>query len=131
VTLGAQSDDRVASDPAEAGAAAPPVWWRRPGLDVVEGRLSVNGADLERLARERGTPLFVYDLARPVENARELQAALTRAGVPFVLRFALKASPDPRILAVLRGLGGPGEPGSIGIDAGRGASRAGQRLATG
>ena len=117
MTLGAQSDDRAASDPAEAGAAAPPVWWRRPGLDVVEGRLSVNGADLERLARERGTPLFVYDLARPVENARELQAALTRAGVPFVLRFALKASPDPRILAVLRGLGGPGEPGSIGIDA--------------
>ncbi len=33
------------------------------------------------------------------------------------MRFALKASPDPRILAVLRGLGAPGDPRSVGIDA--------------
>ena len=96
---------------------AAPTWWRRPGLDVVDGRLSVDGADLEALARAHGTPLFVYDLARPVENARALQAALVRAGLPHVVRFALKACPDPRILAVLRGLGGPGTPGSVGIDA--------------
>ena len=97
--------------------APAPTWWRRPGLDVVDGRLSVNGADLEALVREHGTPLFAYDMARPVENARALQAALDRAGIPHVVRFALKASPDPRILAVLRGMGRPGEPGSIGIDA--------------
>ena len=96
---------------------AAPVWWRRPGLDVLDGRLSLNGADLEELVREHGTPLFVYDLARPVETVRALQAALDRAGVPHVVRFALKANPDPRILAVLRGLGRSGEPGSIGIDA--------------
>src|SRR5262249_12699709 len=40
-----------------------------------------------------------------------------RAGVRHVVRFALKASPDPAILAVLRGLGGPGDPWSVGIDA--------------
>jgi diaminopimelate decarboxylase len=101
----------------EPDAVAAPTWWRRPGLDVVDGRLSVNGADLETLAREHGTPLFVYDLARPVENARALQGALERAGVRHAVRLALKACPDPRILAVLRGLGAPGEPGSIGIDA--------------
>ena len=56
---------RLAGDGATVAA---PTWWRRPGLDVIDGRLSVNGADLEALARERGTPLFVYDLARPVEN---------------------------------------------------------------
>jgi diaminopimelate decarboxylase len=100
-----------------AVATAAPTWWRRPGLDVVDGRLSLNGSDLEALAREHGTPLFVYDLARPVETVRSLQAALTRAGVPHVVRFALKAGPDPRILAVLRGLGAPGAPGSVGIDA--------------
>jgi diaminopimelate decarboxylase len=33
------------------------------------------------------------------------------------VRFALKSCPDPRILAVLRGLGGPGDPASVGIDA--------------
>ena len=98
-------------------AVPAPTWWCRPGLEVVDDRLTVNGADLEALAREHGTPLFVYDLARPVENVRELQAALGRAGVPSVVRFALKANPDPRILTVLRGLGGPGEPGSVGIDA--------------
>jgi diaminopimelate decarboxylase len=97
--------------------APAPTWWRRPGLGVVDGSLSLNGADLEALARDRGTPLFAYDMARPVENVRALQGALERAGVHHVVRFALKAGPDPRLLAVLRGLGGPGEPGSVGIDA--------------
>lgn len=101
----------------EPTASAAPTWWRRPGLEVVDDRLTLNGADLEALVAEHGTPLFVYDLARPVENVRALQGALDRAGVRHVVRFALKASPDPRILAVLRGLGEPGTPGSIGIDA--------------
>ena len=107
---GSAGRDTVAS-------AAAPTWWRRPGLDVHDGRLALNGVDLEGLAREHGTPLFVYDLARPAENVRALQGALARTGMPFVTRFALKACPDPRILAVLRGLGASGEPGSVGIDA--------------
>jgi diaminopimelate decarboxylase len=94
-----------------------PTWWRRPGLDVCDGRLSLNGADLEALLREHGTPLFAYDLERPRENVRALQAALRATGLRHVVRFALKASPDPRILAVLRGLGEPGSVDSIGIDA--------------
>jgi diaminopimelate decarboxylase len=101
-----------------APAAVPaPTWWRRPGLDVAAGRLSLNGADVEALAREHGTPLFVYDLARPAENVRELQAALRRAGVPYRVRFALKASPVPVILRALRGLGAPGSDDAVGIDA--------------
>ena len=103
-------------DPAVVPSAAP-AWWRRPGFDVPGDRLVLDGADLESLAREHGTPLFVYDLARPRETVRSLQAALDRAGLPHTVRFALKACPDPRILAVLRGLGGPGDPGSVGIDA--------------
>lgn len=110
----------MTSAPTPAGtppAVAAPTWWRRPGLDVRDGRLALNGADLEALVREHGTPLFVYDLARPAENVRALQAAFARAGWPVVTRFALKACPDPRILAVLRGLGAPGTPESVGIDA--------------
>ena len=105
------------------GAAPPelpmpaPTWWRRPGLDVVDGRLALNGRDLDALLRERGAPLFVYDLARPGENVRALQAALQRAGLPHVIRFALKSCPDPRILAGLLALGEPGTPDGIGIDA--------------
>ena len=39
------------------------------------------------------------------------------AGLPFRLRFALKANPLPEVLEVLRGLGAPGTPDSVGIDA--------------
>jgi diaminopimelate decarboxylase len=130
-TAAALPDRESASDaapnaaPAATSAAAPapvlpapaPTWWRRTGFDVTDGRLTLDGASLENLARDHGTPLFAYDLARPVENVRALQAALDRAGLRHVVRFALKSGPDPRILAVLRDLGAPGEPGSIGIDA--------------
>jgi diaminopimelate decarboxylase len=98
-------------------AVPAPTWWRRPGLGAEDGRLSVNGADLEALAREHGTPLFVYDLARPVENLAALRDALRRADVRHRLRFALKASPDPRILATIRGIGTPGADDAVGIDA--------------
>ena len=107
---------RAASVPPPVPNPAPS-WWRRPGLDVDADRLALNGHDLDALLREHGAPLFVYDLARPAENVRALQAALRRAGLRYVTRFALKACPDPRILAVLRGLGEPGRPDGIGIDA--------------
>jgi diaminopimelate decarboxylase len=92
-------------------------WWVRPGLDVAGGRLRIAGRDAEALAREHGTPLFVYDRARFAENARRLQAALAGTGVPFRVRFALKANPLPEVLEVFRALGEHGSPESVGIDA--------------
>ncbi len=93
-------------------------WWVRPGLDIDQaGRLRIVGHDAEVLAREHGTPLFVYDRARFAENARALQGALGRTGLPYRLRFALKANPLPEVLEVFRGLGAPGTPGIVGIDA--------------
>jgi diaminopimelate decarboxylase len=84
-------------------------WWVRTGLDIRDGRLSIAGRDAASLAREHGTPLFVYDRQRFADNAERLAAALDRAGPRHRLRFALKANPDPRALAVLRPL--------VGIDA--------------
>ena len=96
--------------------AAP--WWVRPGLGIDgDGRLTIAGRDAEALAREHGTPLFAYDLARFAENARAIQAAFAPTGIPFRLRFALKADPFPEILGVFRGLGAPGTSDSVGIDA--------------
>jgi len=92
-------------------------WWVRPGLDIRDGRLAIAGEDAEKLARRHGTPLYAYDLARFGENARTLQEALARTGLPYVVRFALKANREPEVLAVLRGLGAPGSPESVGIDA--------------
>ena len=100
--------------PATSSATA---WWVREGLDVADGRLRVAGLDAEGLAREHGTPLYVYDLERYRENARRFQAALETATIPYRLRFAMKANPDPRVLAVFRGLGPPGSRESVGIDA--------------
>ncbi|HET7728132.1 MAG TPA: hypothetical protein VFK54_12495 [Candidatus Limnocylindrales bacterium] len=104
-----------AAGPAAVGPA--PDWWRRPGLDVVDDRLTVADADLEALARTHGTPLFVYDLARVRETLAELRAALERAGLRRRVRFALKANREPEVLAAIRSLGRPGEPGAVGIDA--------------
>ena len=92
-------------------------WWVRARLEIVDGRLSIAGRDAEALAREHGTPLFVYDRARVAEAARDLQGALARAGLRHVVRFALKANREPEVLEVLRGLGPPGAPESVGIDA--------------
>ena len=92
-------------------------WWERPGLVVRDGRLEIAGRDADALAREHGTPLFVYDLERVAENARNLIGALGRTGIHHRVRFALKANPAPEVLAVLRGLGPPGSPRAVGIDA--------------
>jgi diaminopimelate decarboxylase len=100
----------------DADAGARP-WWERPGLEARAGRLLVAGRDAEALARTHGTPLFVYDLDRVAENAARFLGALGGAGVPHRLRFAMKANPMPEFLAVLRGVGTPGGPGNVGIDA--------------
>jgi len=86
-------------------------WWERPGLELRGGRLHVAGRDAEALARELGTPLFVYDLVRLREQARGLEGAFARIGVPFRLRLAIKAQRDPAVLAFVRALG------TVGIDA--------------
>ncbi len=97
------------ADPGDPPRAATAPWWDRPGLEVVDGRLTIAGDDAEALAREHGTPLFVYDRRRFAENAERIHAALRGAGLRHRLRFALKANPDPRALEVLRP--------SVGIDA--------------
>ncbi|HET7703746.1 MAG TPA: hypothetical protein VFK35_10110 [Candidatus Limnocylindrales bacterium] len=84
-------------------------WWARPGLDASDGRLAIAGHDAEALAREHGTPLFVYDRRRFAENAERLIVALDGAGLRHRVRFALKANPDRRALEILRPL--------VGIDA--------------
>jgi len=103
--------------PVSGPATAAPDWWIRPGLDVEGGRLRIAGRLASELAHKHGTPLYVYDLERYRENARRFQAALASAGIPYRLRFAMKANPDREVLAVFRSLGAPGLPESVGIDA--------------
>jgi diaminopimelate decarboxylase len=92
-------------------------WRRRPGLEAIGGRLAIAGRDAELLAREHGTPLYVFDLEYVREQLVALRSALERAGVRGRVRIALKALRDPEYLAVVRSLGTPGGPDAIGIDA--------------
>jgi diaminopimelate decarboxylase len=84
---------------------------------VEGGRLLVAGRDAEALAREHGTPLYVFDVTSVAEQARALQQALARAGLTPRVRLALKAQRAPEVLAALRTLGEPGSPGAVGVDA--------------
>jgi diaminopimelate decarboxylase len=93
-----------------------PTWWVRPGLEPRGGRLCVAGRDAEALAREHGTPLFVFDLTDIADRVRRVQAALAATGLRSRVRFALKAQREPEVLALLRGLGAPGTPWSVGVD---------------
>ena len=91
-------------------------WWGRPGLEVRAGRLAIAGRDAESIAREHGTPLYVYDLVRVEEQARALQGALGRVGLRHRVRLALKAQRERAFLEFLRALGAPGSPESVGMD---------------
>ncbi len=83
----------------------------------MDGRLLVAGRDAEALAREHGTPLYLFDVARVTEQARALREALSRAGLQPRVRLALKAQRAPEVLAALHALGAPGSPDAVGIDA--------------
>ena len=91
-------------------------WWEHAGLRAVDGRLRIAGRDAEELAREHGTPLYVYDLTRIGENVRALRDALAGSGVAFRIRAALKAQRKPPVLARFRAFGSPGSAESIGLD---------------
>ena len=77
-------------------------WWARPGLEVRDGHLTIAGRDAEALARDRGTPLYAYDLARVEEQARALEAAFAHAGLRGLVRLAVKAQREPALLRFLR-----------------------------
>ena len=57
-------------------AADTRLYWAHAGLSVVGGRLAIAGRDAEAVAREHGTPLYVFDLTRITEQVAALQQAL-------------------------------------------------------
>jgi len=94
-----------------------PPWWARPGLEVRDGRLAVAGRDAEDLARQLGTPRFVFDLVRIREQVQALRDALAGAGLTHRVRYAMKACREPDVLRYIRDQGDRGSPNAVGIDA--------------
>ena len=68
------------------------------------GHMEVGGCDLLQLAREHGTPLYVYDEATVRQRASEYVAAMGSAGQVL---YSAKAFASPRFLRVIaeEGLG--------------------------
>ena len=73
---------------------------------IRDGVVHCEGVPLPLLAREVGTPVFVYSSAAMREQARRLRSALAPLGDPLIA-YAVKANPNAAVLATLaaEGLG--------------------------
>ena len=67
-----------------------------PFLERSEGRLCLQGHDLDALARRFGTPLYVYSRASMLAAAAAYERAL--AGRPHLLCYAMKANSSLAVL---------------------------------
>jgi diaminopimelate decarboxylase len=67
-----------------------------PHFPRKDGELTVGGTEVSRLAKEFGTPLYVYDAA-----ILRQRLALLRAAVPMAdIHYSVKANPNPRVISV-------------------------------
>jgi diaminopimelate decarboxylase len=82
------------------------------GFSVREGVLTCDGLSLETIARETGTPTYVYSAALLTERFRALDDAF--AGVPHRLHYALKANSTMAIVRHMRQLGAAADANSGG-----------------
>lgn len=80
--------------------------WEIPNfLEVTGGRLHIDGVDAVDLAREYGTPLFVYSEARIRHNVDRLKAAASVISCPLKLCYAAKAMSTMGILGAIKDAG--------------------------
>jgi diaminopimelate decarboxylase len=73
------------------------------GFARTDEGLSCEGVSLDDIARETGTPTYVYSSAMVRDRFQRLDAAV--AGVPHRIHYTLKANSNAAILRVLRELG--------------------------
>ena len=73
------------------------------GFERREGELRCDGVSLADLAREHGTPLYVYSWAKIAESFKRFDSAF--AGLPHLVCYAAKANSSLAILARLAALG--------------------------
>ncbi|MBC8223683.1 diaminopimelate decarboxylase [Candidatus Bathyarchaeota archaeon] len=75
-------------------------------LEVVGNRLHVGGVPCTEIADEFGTPTYVYDAERVLENYRRLRDGLeAHADRGVVVYYAVKANFNPTLLRALAGEG--------------------------
>ncbi len=82
-------------------------WWEKKGhLETVQNQLYFAGLQATALAREFGTPLFVYNANRIIENFQRLKTAFDAARDRTVrIHYAVKACPNIVVLKLLKSEG--------------------------
>lgn len=85
-----------------------PNWWEHESLRVHGDRLWLDGMALEDVAREHGTPLYVYSRATVQRQLRRLEDALARVTDRYRIFYAMKANRCPGVLAAVREVPGIG-----------------------
>lgn len=86
-------------------------WWLGQELSVGAEGLSLEGLPIARVAREIGTPVYLYSPTAILRRVAELREALRSTGVPFRVHYAMKANRFRPILDLIR------REGDVGIDA--------------
>lgn len=86
-------------------------WWATADLSGDKGQLMLGGAAVADLARAHGTPLYLYSRAAVSARIQELRDALSAAGAPWRIYYAMKANRCPGILGIVRAAG------DLGLDA--------------
>ncbi len=76
-------------------------WKSVAQLENRDGRLFFDGCDVGELARQFGTPLYVYSENRIRENYRKLIKAYQKEYPRFKAYYAVKANNNPAIVKVL------------------------------
>jgi diaminopimelate decarboxylase len=77
--------------------------------------MKINNVNIEKLAQEFGTPLYVYDFNKIESNVDRLKQAFTHDSIKTEIFYAMKANCHPAILKIIaeKGLGmdcvSPGE----------------------
>jgi diaminopimelate decarboxylase len=69
-------------------------------MEITKGKYTIQGVDVEGLATQFGTPLYVYDATRIVTQIERLRKAYSAANVK--IKFAAKSNTNIAVLKIMR-----------------------------
>ncbi len=82
------------------------MWWENDFLNVKGRKLYLGDKEATKVAKEHGTPLYVYSKNQILSNFKTLLKAFTgKTSLEVKLYYAMKANPHQEILKILKEVG--------------------------
>ncbi|MBU0662198.1 hypothetical protein KJ891_01945, partial [Candidatus Micrarchaeota archaeon] len=78
-------------------------------LELNEGKVSLDGADIRTLKERYGTPFYLFSERTLERNYRELTSALAKNYPNFRIDYSVKSNNEIGVLKILHSLGSHGE----------------------